>query len=526
MDTLTSLINLLDDGDLDSFSLFLRKRNTRADVKNIQMLDLLKTDDIKSVKKRFYTGDNTDAYHALRKRLQDNLLLFLSQRTFERTNNETYDALRLLVVSRFLLENERWKIARRCLRKAEDIARRLEQFNLMHEVLLLRLQFAHLHEDEDLDELTQEFLRNQEAMQREAKLNLAYAYLRRELQNVHVKGKVIDLAALIGQTIRTHRIAWRELMTYKTLYQILFIANEYAAIQQNYQLIASYVNKSYQFMERQIPTKSYHVFYELHIHYYLANFHLRSKAFATSAVHLAHMLRLMEDHPRYRTVFYLRHQLLLALNRHFSGEGQQAVWILKGALAAATRKSKTEDLDDVTLCLVMCLAQQGDAVCLRYLATFGHSDAWYEKKMGMLWTIRKTLMEVLIYTQFEDIDLAMSRLRTFKRRYKRYLRQTKEQRVLDFVSLIERFLMKPDVVHDRTFQERVLGMLTVVENTDIFNLSFIGWLISRWEKKTPYEVALRLMRHAHGPQEHTGEERPLSGGQSDKRTKRTSHLTK
>jgi hypothetical protein len=58
---------------------------------------------------------------------------------------------------------------------------------------------------------------------------------------------------------------------------------------------------------------------------------------------------------------------------------------------------------------------------LRQLTLLTRSDAWYEKKMGMLWTIRKNLMEILVQAQFSNIELAMSRLTSFRRRYKKYL---------------------------------------------------------------------------------------------------------
>ena len=492
MDTLSDLIDLLSYGDKKEFLAFQKKKNKRHDVKNIRLFDLLETDDIKYREKIYLSAKNKDAYHALRKRLQDNLLLFLSQKTFESSNSEAYEALRLLVVSRFLLENNLAKIAFKCLVKAEKIAIGLEQFSLLNEILLLRLQFAHLNTSENLEALTEKFLVNQSQMQREAKLHMAYAFLRQELEDVHLKSKVIHLADVITKTIKKYHIAVQDWMTYKSLYQILFIANEYAAIHQNYDLIESYIRKTYSFIQSRTETTHYHLFYHLSILYYLANFNLRSKNFSASKHYLEQMMHLME-HKRYKSLFYLRHQLLLALNSHYSGKPQEAIEVLYSALASANNKSKQEDVDDLRLCLTMFLAQHNDDTCLRQLAKFTHSDAWYEKKLGMLWTIRKNLMEILIHTQFENSELAMSRMKSFKRRYMKYLHATKEQRVVDFVLLVEKYLFRPDIVFKEDFQNTVLNMLHTTENKDIFNLSFIGWVLAQWEKKTPYEVTLKLV---------------------------------
>ncbi len=151
--------------------------------------------------------------------MQDNLLLYLSQKTFENNNSDSYNALRLVVAGRFLLENNVVKTAFKCLEKAERLAEHLEQFNLLNEIMLLKLQYAHLPGAEDLETLTTCFFRNQSDMQREARLNVAYAFLRQELREIHLKGKIVNLTALMLTTIRKYKISAKDLMTYKSIYQ-------------------------------------------------------------------------------------------------------------------------------------------------------------------------------------------------------------------------------------------------------------------------------------------------------------------
>jgi hypothetical protein len=454
---------------------------------------LIETDDINGLNKLYESGKNNDAYHALRKRLQDNLLLFLSQKTFESNNSDTYDALRLLVVGRFLLENDVFKIAFKCLDKTERLAEHLEQFNLLNEVLLLKLQYAHLPGAEDLETLTARFLLNQAHMQREAKLNMAYAFLRQELQEIHLKGKIVNLTALVITTIRKYKISIQDLMTYKSIYQILFIANEYAAIQQNYGLIERYINRTNQFIQGQTSTKQSYIFYHISILYFLANFHLRRKGFAKSAAYLKEMMDLMLTDSRYYTLFNLRHRLLSALNLFFTGFADHAISLLQESLLTTKHTSKPEDIEDLRISLTMILALCNDKGSLKQLTLLTRTDAWYEKRMGMLWTIRKNLMEILIHAQFSNIELAMSRVNSFRRRYKKYLLKTSEERVLLYLKLVERYLLKPDVAFETAYKKTVTNLLSKVENNDIFTLSFIAWLIARWEKKTAYQVVLTLV---------------------------------
>jgi hypothetical protein len=44
------------------------------------------------------------------------------------------------------------------------------------------------------------------------------------------------------------------------------------------------------------------------------------------------------------------------------------------------------------------------------------------------------------------------------------------------------------------YRKTVLNLLDEVVNNDIFTLSFIAWLIARWEKKTAYKVVIALVQ--------------------------------
>jgi hypothetical protein len=493
MDSLSELINLLTIADKKLFKQFLERKNKRSDVKNLQLLNLIETDDIHGINELYNSEKNKDAYHALRKRLQDNLLLFLSQKTFESNHSDTYDALRLVVVGRFLLENDVIKVAFKCLDKAERLAEHLEQFNLLNELLLLKLQYAHLPGAEPLETLTVRFERNQLNMQRVAKLSMAYAFLRQELQEIHLNGKVVNLTGLIISTIRKYKISVQDLMTYKSIYQILFIANEYAAIQQNYGLIERYVNRTSQFIQSQSYTKESYLFYHISILYFLANFHLRQKSFVNSTSYLKEMMDLMLADSRYYSLFYLRYQLLYALNFFYTGFADNAIALLQESLSGFKPASKAEDVEDIRICLTMFLALCNYRGSLKQLSMLTQTDAWYEKKMGMLWTIRKNLMEILVQAQFSNVELSMSRLTSFRRRYKKYLLKTSEERVLEYLKLVEKYLMNPNVASEPTYRKAVLNLASMKENNDIFTLNFIAWLVARWEKKTAYEVVLTLI---------------------------------
>lgn len=290
MDSIVELISVLDNDDIKDFKSFIKKKNKRNDVKNIKLLEILETDDINRLKKLYGSSKNKDAYHALRKRLHDSLLLFISNKTFERDNSEAHEALRLLIVGRFLLENDLIKPGFKCLQRAEHKALLLEQFSLLNEILQLRLQYAYLESRPNLELLIDRLMANQHKMQQEVKFQIAYAFLRVELQDIHLKGKIVDLNRLVMDTIGKYDISLRQLLSFKSLYQLLFIANEYATIHQNYALVRSFLKTSDEFITRQKVNSVHHLFYYLHILYYLANFNLRNGLFHESLAYLEQII--------------------------------------------------------------------------------------------------------------------------------------------------------------------------------------------------------------------------------------------
>jgi len=498
IDPISDLLLLLDNDDKKSFKAFLKRKNKRNDVKNVRLLEIIETDDINKLKKLYDPTKNRNAYHALRKRLHESLLFFLSNKVFERDNSEAHEALKLFVVGRFLLEGQFTKIGFKCLQRAEDKALHLEQFSLLNEILQTRLQYAHLDATVHVELLVGRLVENQQKLQQEAKFQIAYAFLRAELQHIHLRAKIVDLNKLISDTLSKYRISLDDLLSFKSLYQLLYIANEYAAIHQNYALVRSFLKTADNFLFKHPEQAFLQLFYYLHILYYLANFNLRNGFFKESLMYLERMdVVLSQGSPAFRTQFQLRCQLLKALNFHYLGDGAEGLALLKKGINQSIAKSSEVDLADLQLCLVMFLTQFRDKTALVELQKLTRTDAWYEKKMGMLWTIRKRLLEILIHIQFDHIDLATSKLKSFVRRYKKYLMTVNENRVIDFAKLIEKYLLNPTIIHTKSYRAAVDAMVNQKENKDLFVMGFAAWLKALVTSGSPYQVLLDLIKESY-----------------------------
>jgi len=499
MNAVSDIISLMNYNDNKAFVSFLKSKNTRNDTKNTKLFKLLETDDINSLKNLYSDAKNNDAYHALRKRLYDNLVEFMANRTFEANTGDAHEVLRLLVVSRFFLEHKLTKTAFKCLAKAEGKAAALEYFSLLNEIYHTQIQYAHLNLDVNLSAVIEKFTVNRASMQREEQLNIGYALLRRELAEIQYKGKVIDLKSFIFSTMESLGVSLDEALTYKSLYQMLFIANEYASINFNFNLIEPFFVKSYDFIKAKNNQGEGQLYYHIYILYFMSNFHFRTLRFDVSETYLEKMLEQMQkQNNRYYSRFSLRYFLLAALNKNFLGNPGMAIELAEKALKGAPSKADPVDVNDLRICLIMFMVQQNDRTALKYMGQFAHTDSWYEKKLGMLWAIRKSLLEILLYTDVEHTELALSRLKSFKRRYKKYLTEVKEDRVMEYALLVERYILKPEIATQPAFAQAIHAMLVPGEPQDIFVISFLGWLLAKADKrKSTYEVTLELVSESN-----------------------------
>ncbi|WP_184157612.1 MULTISPECIES: hypothetical protein [Flavobacterium] len=479
------------------FIQYLSQKNKRKDVGNIELFNSLKTDDINYKNKLLKDKKSIDAYHALRKRLYDNMIDFMANRTFENDTSQENTILRLIVVSRLFFEHQLIKTAFKCLAKAEEIALEIEHFSLLNEIYLTQIQFAHFNLSEPIEKIIVKFKTNKKRLEYEEQLNLGYAVLRRELAAIYHKGRIVDFQALIKNTIETHGISLKQGLTFKSLYQILFIANEYASINNNFSLIEPFVLKSYRFISKKNDLTDRHLYYHIYILYFIANFYFRNGQFTESLNYLTLMFaELQKQSGKYYQRFCLRYFLLLAFNENYIGNFQKAIEIAENSLSSH-KKADPNDSNDIRLMLIVFYIQQNTGRnAAKEMAKLNHTDSWYEKKMGMDWTIKKCLVEILLHTQQENPELALSRIKSFKRRYKKYLLTVNEERVVHYLLFVEQYVLKPEIVKTQKFQNAIEDFIIAAQNgpKDIIIMSFLSWLLAKVRRKTVYETTLELLK--------------------------------
>lgn len=432
------------------------------------------------------------AYHALRKRLFASLIAFLGKRRFESDASEESSIMQQILGARTLLEHKLYKEGFKALSKAEIKATSIEHFSLLNDIYHTWLQFSHFGASDDLKAIIVKSKANRQKLEHEEQMNIAYALLRRELAEIYHNGKVIDFRAFIEQTMQQQGIS-ADAFTFKSLYQVLFIANEYASLNNNFKLVEPFMEQAYCFITTKESLGEKQLYYHIYILYLLANMHFRNGRFAESKAFLQKMeMQMLKQGRKYYSRFLLRYSLLLALNENYSGSPATAIATLQNALQY---KGEEADVADLRLCLAVLYLQQADGrEALKHMKQFNRTDAWYEKHLGMDWAIRKKLIDVLLYIQVGHIDYALLHLDGFRKRYKKYLNSVNEHNVLEYADLLRTLINRPEMLRDEAYRNSVDYLLEdVLQTGDIIVVSFVGWLKAAMLRRKPYDVILELI---------------------------------
>ncbi|PVW14336.1 hypothetical protein [Marixanthomonas spongiae] len=484
MKDISVIINTFSKEDKQEFVRFLKKKNQRGDVKNLQLFKLIDTGKQQDLDILLYGKPSKNAYHALCKRLRDSLVDFTASKGFSGETSEEMEIMKLLLAGRIFLEQKLNKTAFKILAKAEKEALALDLHPILNEIYHTKIQFAHLNPNETLEEVIQASHTNMERFKKQFQLNMAYASIKKQLKN---PGDT-PITEIILKHFTVFNIKVDATLTYKSLFQLLNITSTAAALQRNYHEVSSFMMEIYNIISEKKGMAQKHLFYHIEILQLMAVGSFRNKDFKQSKEFVAKMEAEMQKNNRqYYRRFKDKLLVLKAMNLTYTGYVNKAVHLLEN--------SKNISLDSqLTLC--MCFFQQSEfSKAYQVFKNFTHSDHWYDKKIGWLWVLKKSIIEILLLVELDKLDLVLSRLQSFKKRFAKPLKKAGEERVLTFMKLVSDYYENPEQVTTDTFKNKVETSFDWVgtHQEDIFVMSFYAWLKAKINNTNPYKTTLELV---------------------------------
>lgn len=482
---LASIIDSITQEEKQEFILVQRRKNRRTDVKNEKLFKLIDAGVRDELDTKLYGKPSKNAYHALCKRLQDNLIEFVANKSFSDETSDEMDILKLVLASRIFFEKKKYKIAFKTLEKAQKKAQQTDIYSILNEIYHTKIQYAHLNPAWSLPEIMLASETNMKSYQQDFQLNSAYALIKSELKNPE---RTKSVNAVLNDVLAKFQISVNESLSYKSLFQLMEIMVSAAKLQRDYYAISSMMTRLYELCTKKGNVKEKHRYYHINILHLMAVTHFRNKRFLDSKQVATKMEQEMKANNRaYFKRFSEKLCIIKALNFNYTGKYGKALELLQGFANPSL---------DIQLILPMCLMQQEQfAEAYQGLIALNHSDNWYEKKKGLLWVLKKNILEVLLLIELDKQDLVFIRLSRFKRRFTKKLKLLGAPRVLSFIDLVTKYYNNPKEVVSFAFAQEVEQSILWLgaAQEDIFVMSFYAWLKAKMENTAIYETTLNLV---------------------------------
>lgn len=492
MNNLKEIVSTFSKEEQLSFISYLKKKNKRKDNKNILLFKLLLNEDLSlgTICMTLYGSNKKGAYHALRKRLFQSIINFSANTSLEEENSIQMESIRYILAARNYLQQKHYKTAYKILNKAEAIATDHHLFPILNEIYSTKIQFAHALPGINLDDIINRFNRNREKYHLEDRLNIIYSKIKYKITH----GNTSDFKTILEETLKEYQFDGVNKLSFKSLYQLISIVTISAFATNDILNIETFLTDTYNAILRR-KDKDKQPYYHIQILYHIANTLFRNKKFKTSEVYLQQMYDLMLQHKnKYYNTFKLKHLLLKSLNLNYSNKQAEAINIIKPFLYK--KHTDIASVLDIHLSMVMFYFQNNDLKkAHQILAKFYHSDTWYTEKSDIEWVIKKNLIEILLHIDLGNTNVVESKLMSFKRRYFEYLKSIHQQRVIDYLSLVETYYKNPETIATEEFKTLVENSFEWIEpkQEDIFVMSFYAWLKSKMTKKPLYNTTMELI---------------------------------
>lgn len=492
MSSISDLISILSTQESKSFENFLREKNKRHDTKNIRLFRSLLNGNISKLKGEL----SPNAFAALKKRLKDNLINFISTTMLSTEASQETEVIKKLLLSRKLLLFGYYSSGLKLLEQTEKSAIAIQHFSLLNEIYHTFIQYSFYYSGRAQEELFELSEINLKRLLESERRNMTNAKLKSAFRNYNGKYSGTTSKVELSHFIESERENINEYLQFEDLLKITEAIDVQGDFKKNYASINLFFIPQ---LERLVGTErdnEQQLPYLIDLLYLIANINFRKKRFKES---ISYLDRMEQQMIRYNEKFYAVKKVqfitLKALNLNFIGEFDMASTLLDRLMDE--HNSTINDLLNPLLCRTMIHFQQNELIaCKKLFSEFQQSDEFYERKMGLEWLLNKKYMEILLHIELGNLDLVDSRIRSLKRKHGAYFRIHEEFQVMPFLNLILQYLKDPGIVLKESFVDTVEKSIDwkEKEEEDIFFMCFYAWLKAKMKKKPLYETTLDLVQ--------------------------------
>lgn len=492
---LERLVSVLSEEEKSRFVMYLGSLNKRKDTKNIDLFKCL-VDGMssKEIPTALYGNDNKRAYHALRIRLQKNIIDYLGQDGLQTEALEEVGIYKLVFLGRKFLQKQHYEIGTEFLFLAKEKAVKVQHYVLLNEIYHSLIQYAHMSKDLVLEDLIFVHEQNGKFLIQEEKLNVVYALIQERLSSQLYGDRKEIPSNLVSKLIEEHQIELTTFKSFKALFQYIKLHLAVAQARNNYYGFIDRIIEQYEFVKSVQQDSERQEYYHARLLYSITNTLFRIKDFKACQEYNEKLSDLIfKPSFAYRERFKYKYILMAALCENYLGDNKAALDTL-GRVKLEKVPDFRDRCDIHTIRFLFLMHAEEHAEAKKWASKMFHSDKYYEDRMGVDWLMKFRLIEIILFFELQESDLLESRIRSFKRAFFKYLKDSDQERVVQFLKIVEKIFMQPELVHDAEFKGLMEASIGADKPTDedAFVQSYYGWLKSKVENRNVYEVTLEL----------------------------------
>jgi hypothetical protein len=499
MDDLREIIQTLDDDDKKEFRHFLNRVKQKGNRKDTALFEILQEEKeykSKEVLGKLYTGNNKEAYYALRKRLNEQLNNFVVLKSRLKDSTSISTVMEFVNLSQYLYDQKRNRLAIKYLEKARKLAEEIEHYELLNGIYNLLFDKKEWESESDLNEMIVLQKANKLKLEQDERINLANSIIKYKLIQNQKETKALDFNKLTNKVFKDFGLNNDVLVSPKVLHKLMSLSRSSIIAKKDFHSFEPFVINKYNELLKKGAFTDKVVFYRMGLLYFIAHTLYRNKKFVEAKHYLNEFKSCLDGEGQSYFVFYSpRYMQLTAAVSVFSNDLANAQSCLDELLE--NKRLNLEHSDRLNILInkgINHFLNNDLESSHKVLLSIYHTDKWCEKAMGKEWVLKKNLMEVILYYDMGKIEVAESRLRSIERTYSDLFRHPVYKGVKGFLSLIKFVIMNPHEARSEKFQNVVEEAIDwkPFEQEDIQAMGFYAWLKSKMQNRPVYEVWLEL----------------------------------
>jgi hypothetical protein len=497
MDKLQEIINTLSEDDKREFRIFINRQKSKKERKDLDLFELIcKQLGSKEIQSKLYKTPNKVAYHTLRKRLLKHLTDFIVLKQIDEDTTASSSISGLISMSTYLFKNQSNELAWKFLAKAEQSAIENEQHELLNNIYHLQIDSCDDEFSPEINEIYNKWKSNKELVDENERVNIAYNFIKKELNEVINKGEDKDVNELVEGLLKKYGLNDTVFKRPKILYKVLDLTRKVKFSKKDFYSFEPYVIDLYNELLKHGFSKKNHYF-KINILYMIAHSLYRNKKFEKSTEYLSEMLVAMNEYKNsYFQQFYPKYIMLLAANYSFSNKNTESISLLENIKPTIFNKLTTEEQLNIRMNTAIYLGYSEDyKKCNLILQTLNHTDNWLIKKMGIEWVLKKNMIEIMIQYELENYEISLNRIRSFERSFSNLFNHPIYSRANQFMQIIKKIISNPHIIKDKAFIDKVVSSMVIKpsEQEDLQAMTFYSWLKSKMQNKPFYDVLLDVV---------------------------------